>query len=105
MAILLLLLLQPPQPPPTAPNRPPPPPTTSNRPQPPPTAPGTWQHDLEQAALLERHPNVRLKAYGADTHRLAAALARAGKLAPLLREAIAAEAGLPSKNVRLANVL
>ena len=67
--------------------------------------PGTWQHDLQQAALLKHHPNVVLKAYGADTHRLALALARAGKLAPLLQEAVANEAGLPSRNVRLANML
>ncbi|GBF94601.1 hypothetical protein Rsub_06716 [Raphidocelis subcapitata] len=66
---------------------------------------GTWQHDLAQASLLERHPNVTLKAYGVDSHRLALALARGGRLAPLLREAICNEAGLPSRNVRLANML
>jgi hypothetical protein len=76
-----------------------------NPPPPKQIPPGTWQHDLAQAALLERHPNVSLKAFSHDSHRLALALARGGKLAPLLREAIANEAGLPSRNVRVANML
>jgi hypothetical protein len=67
--------------------------------------PGTWQHDLAQAALLERHPSVTVKAFNHDSHRLALALARSGKLAPLLQEAISNEAGLPSRNVRMANML
>ncbi|KAI8465784.1 MAG: hypothetical protein J3K34DRAFT_78350 [Monoraphidium minutum] len=66
---------------------------------------GTWQHDLQQVSLLERHACCRLKAFSHDSHRLALALARGGKLAPLLQEAISNEAGLPSKNVRIANIL
>ncbi|KIY96630.1 Leucine-rich repeat-containing protein 40 [Monoraphidium neglectum] len=66
---------------------------------------GTWQHDISQAALLKHHPNVVIKTYAHDDHRLALALARTQKLAPLLQEAISNEAGLPSKNVRLANLL
>jgi hypothetical protein len=90
-----------------------PPPHTHRLPHTPTTTPraslfsaGTWQHDLAQAALVERHPNVSLKAYGHDDHRLALALARAGKLAPLLREAVSHLGGVPgSRNVRLVNML
>jgi hypothetical protein len=66
---------------------------------------GTWSHDVAQAALLEHLPNVHVKVYSVESHRLALALARQQKLAPLVREAIMGELGAPSGNVRYANLL
>jgi hypothetical protein len=43
--------------------------------------------------------------YSEPSHRLALSLARQGKLAPLVREAICQEMGCNSGNVRLANLL
>jgi hypothetical protein len=46
-----------------------------------------------------------LQVYSVESHRLALALQRQRKLAPLVREAVLQELGLQSGNVRLANLL
>lgn len=66
---------------------------------------GTWQHDVDQANLLGSQHHVVVKVYSVESHRLALALARQRKLAPLVREAVLQELGLQSGNVRLANLL
>jgi hypothetical protein len=48
---------------------------------------------------------LRLQVYSVESHRLALALQRQRKLAPLVREAVLQELGLQSGNVRLANLL
>lgn len=80
---------------------------------------GTWQHDVDQAAMLADAlegrrkedaaatspqppavgPSLALEAFPVDSHRLAAALAKAGRLTPLLRAAIAREQGLAGPEV------
>jgi hypothetical protein len=66
---------------------------------------GSWQHDLDQANLLAHLPNVVVKPYQVDSHRLALVLAGRQQLMPILREAILQEMGLQSGNIRLANLL
>eukprot|EP00878_Enallax_costatus_P005986 GHUV01006278.1.p2 GENE.GHUV01006278.1~~GHUV01006278.1.p2 ORF type:complete len:465 (+),score=146.42 GHUV01006278.1:1741-3135(+) len=66
---------------------------------------GTWQHDIDQANALQDYKHVDIKVYGVDSHRLALALARQRKLAPIIREAVLAEMGISSGNVRLVNLL
>jgi hypothetical protein len=48
---------------------------------------------------------LRLQVYSVESHRLALALQRQRKLAPLVREAVLQELVLQSGNVRLANLL
>lgn len=48
---------------------------------------------------------VCLQVYGVDSHRLALALARQRKLAPIIREAVLGEMGINSGNVRLVNLV
>ncbi len=46
-----------------------------------------------------------LQVYGVNSHRLALAMTKAGKLAPLVREAVLQEMGIQSGNIRVANLL
>lgn len=66
---------------------------------------GNWKHDLHQANTLPRDaPNLHVQIYSVDSHRLALAMDRSGKLLPTLRSAILNEMGLTdASNVRIAN--
>lgn len=55
--------------------------------------------------LLLSLPSAVLQVYSVESHRLALALQRQRKLAPLIREVILGELGLASGNVRLVNLL
>jgi hypothetical protein len=66
---------------------------------------GTWRHDLDQVAALPA-ADVHVRLYSVDSHRLALALDRVGRLVPTLRAAVHGELGLPTpEDVRLANLL
>lgn len=64
---------------------------------------GNWKHDLDQVNLLPQNC-THVQIYSIDSHRLAAALDRAGKLLPMLRAAISHELGLSGSNVRISNL-
>ena len=64
---------------------------------------GNWKHDLDQANLLPKDA-AHVQIYSVDSHRLAIALDRGGKLLPTLRAAILNEMGLSGNNVRVANL-
>jgi hypothetical protein len=64
---------------------------------------GNWKHDLDQVNLLPQN-STHVQIYSIDSHRLAAALDRAGKLLPMLRAAISNELGLSGSNVRISNL-
>jgi Leucine-rich repeat (LRR) protein len=66
---------------------------------------GNWRHDLSQVNLLPREAScLHVHLYSLDSHRLAAALDRTGKLLPLLRAAILNEMDLSGGLVRIANM-
>jgi hypothetical protein len=66
---------------------------------------GNWKHDLDQVNALPAGA-VTARVYSVDSHRLAAALDRSGRLLPMLRAAIASEMGLSvPEAVRLSNLL
>lgn len=63
---------------------------------------GTWQHDLDQAVMVE--PQATLRVYDADTHRLALRLHSEGKLMPIIRDSVFS-AMRKREEVRLTNLL
>ncbi|KAG1680551.1 hypothetical protein FOA52_014998 [Chlamydomonas sp. UWO 241] len=65
---------------------------------------GTWQHDLDQLNLLPQD-NINVKVWSHDSHRLALYLSKAGKLTPLVRDAVLHQRSLRSGNVRLSNMV
>jgi len=66
---------------------------------------GNWKHDLNQVNILPRDaPNLLVKIYGVDSHRLALALDRSGKLAAIVKAAILNEMGVSGNNLRIANL-
>ncbi|KAH7622124.1 putative Leucine-rich repeat-containing protein 1 [Nannochloris sp. 'desiccata'] len=65
---------------------------------------GNWKHDLDQAIICPKEA-ANVKIYSIESHRLAIALDRAGKLLPAMRAAILNEMGLSANNVRVSNLL
>lgn len=68
---------------------------------------GTWAHDLNQARVLPEGGGspVRLAVYGVDSHRLALALDRRGRLEGLVRSAVLRAQGLADTgSLRLSNL-
>jgi len=65
---------------------------------------GNWRHDLDQANICPKQA-ANVKIYSLESHRLAIALDRAGKLLPPIRAAILNEMGLSANNVRVSNLL
>ena len=66
---------------------------------------GNWKHDLDQVNVLPQDaPNLQVKIYSVDSHRLALALDRTGRLLTTLRSAILNEMDIPTANVRIANL-
>jgi hypothetical protein len=65
---------------------------------------GNWKHDLDQANICPKQAAI-VKIYSLESHRLAIALDRAGKLLPPIRAAILNEMGLSANNVRVSNLL
>lgn len=67
---------------------------------------GNWQHDLQQSNFIPpdiQHAHVKI--YSVNSHRLAIALDKTGKLLPLLQSAILNQLGRASTtNVRLSNL-
>jgi len=63
---------------------------------------GTWQHDLDQAVMVEPHSTLRV--YDVDSHRLALRLASQGKLLPIIRDSVFG-AMRKKEDVRLGNLL
>jgi Leucine-rich repeat (LRR) protein len=64
---------------------------------------GNWKHDLDQANICPKQAAV-VKIYSIESHRLAIALDRQGKLLPTVRAAILNEMGLSGNNVRVSNL-
>jgi len=67
---------------------------------------GNWQHDLQQSNFIPPDiQHARVKIYNVNSHRLAIALDKTGKLLPLLQSAILNQLGRASTaNVRLSNL-
>jgi len=66
---------------------------------------GNWQHDLQQSNFIPPDiQHARVKIYSINSHRLAIALDKTGKLLPLLQSAILNQLGRASTNVRLSNL-
>jgi Leucine-rich repeat (LRR) protein len=64
---------------------------------------GNWKHDLDQANICPKQA-AHVQIYSIESHRLAIALDRAGKLLPPIRAAILNEMGLSANNVRVSNL-
>jgi Leucine-rich repeat (LRR) protein len=64
---------------------------------------GNWKHDLDQATICPKQAAI-VKIYSIESHRLAIALDRQGKLLPTVRAAILNEMGLSANNVRVSNL-
>lgn len=64
---------------------------------------GNWKHDLDQANILPKD-GAHVQIYSVDSHRLAIALDRGGRLLPAMRAAILNEMGLSGNNVRVSNL-
>ena len=67
---------------------------------------GNWRHDIEQVRLLPAGGGVATRVYSVDSHRLALALDRQGRLLPLVRGEVLRSLGREDPGqVRLGNLV